>query len=52
MKIVAADSLRTVQGHVTFVIFLMRSCIYEHVASGVGTNIGLMRDTWTDSLRV
>ena len=26
--------------------------IFEHVASGGGTNIGLMRDTWTDSLRV
>ena len=26
--------------------------IFEQVASGGGTNIGLMRDTWTDSLRV
>ena len=26
--------------------------IFEHVASGGRTNIGLMRDTWTDSLRV
>ena len=26
--------------------------IFEHVASGGGTNIGLMRNTWTDSLRV
>ena len=24
--------------------------IFEHVASGGGTNIGLMTDTWTDSL--
>ena len=26
--------------------------IFEHVASGGGTNIALMRDSWTDSLRV
>ena len=26
--------------------------IFEQVESGGGTNIGLMRDTWTDSLRV
>ena len=26
--------------------------IFEHVESSGGTNIGLMRDTWTDSLRV
>ena len=26
--------------------------IVEHVAPGGGTNIGLMRDTWTNSLRV
>ena len=26
--------------------------IFEHVASGGGTNIGLMRNTWTHSLRV
>ena len=26
--------------------------LFEHVASGGRTNTGLMRDTWTDSLRV
>ena len=26
--------------------------IFEYVASGGGTNIGLMRNSWTDSLRV
>ena len=31
---------------------LLLLLLFEHVESGGGTNIGLMRDTWTDSLRV
>ena len=52
MKSVAADSLRTRPCNICDLPDEILHLLFEQVASGGGTNIGLMRGTWTDSLRV